>query len=89
MTESPKLFQLRWRGSLWQCQRRKQRDLPRKGAASRSPAAESMSEMAEVLFAPSFTEGGFTSRVIMVNGLSFAVNAQVILFDRSGHYGDS
>jgi len=53
-------------------------------------AADSMSEMAEILVAPLFIEAaGFTSRVIMVNGLSFAVNAQVILFDRSGHYGDS
>jgi hypothetical protein len=44
-----------------------------------------MSEMAEILVAPLFIEsGGFTSRVIMVNELNFAVNAQVSLFDRNG-----
>ena len=48
-------------------------------------AADSISEMPEVLAAPLFMEAaGFTSTITMVNELSFAVTAEVVLFDRNG-----
>lgn len=44
-----------------------------------------MSEMPEVLSAPVFIEeGGFTSRITMVNELTFAITAEVVLFGRNG-----
>ena len=55
-----------------------------KAKASKA-AADSMSEMPEVLVAPLFIEsGGFTSRIVMVNELTFAITADVILFNRNG-----
>ena len=52
---------------------------------AQQPAADSMSEMPQVLAAPLFIEAaGFTSTITMVNELNFAVAAQVVLFDRHG-----
>ncbi len=54
-------------------------------ARAPKPAANSMSEMPEVLAAPLFIEdAGFTSTITMVNEVNFAVTAQVVLFDRNG-----
>src|ERR1035438_5737560 len=53
--------------------------------AQKTAAAESMSEMPQVLTAPLFIEAaGLTSTIPMVNELNFAVTAQVALFDRHG-----
>ncbi|MGO9239662.1 MAG: hypothetical protein ACLQBJ_02540 [Bryobacteraceae bacterium] len=44
-----------------------------------------MNEMPEILVAPLFIEAnGFTSSLVMVNELTFAVSADVVLFDRNG-----
>src|ERR1035437_1373046 len=53
--------------------------------AQKTAAADSMSEMPQVLTAPLFIEAaGLTSTITMVNELNFAVTAQVALFDRHG-----
>jgi hypothetical protein len=53
--------------------------------ASKPAAADSMSEMPQVLVAPLFIESAeFTSTITMVSELNFAVTAQVVLFDRNG-----
>ena len=47
--------------------------------------ADSMGESLQILVAPLFIEGaGFESTIKMVSELSFAVTAQVILFDHNG-----
>jgi hypothetical protein len=44
-----------------------------------------MSEMPEILVAPLFIEAnGYTSSIVAVNELTFAVSADVVLFDRNG-----
>ena len=54
-------------------------------ARPQNPAANSMSEMPEILAAPLFIEdAGFSSTITMVSELNFAVTAQVVLFDRNG-----
>jgi|GEM_PF-3301323 len=59
--------------------------LPNKTVTKAQAAMDSMSEMPEVLVAPLFIEsGGFTSRIVMVNELTFAITADVILFNRNG-----
>ncbi len=57
----------------------------RQKSVSRPAAADSMTEIPEVLVAPLFIETSeFTSLITMVNELSFAVDAEVVLLDRQG-----